>query len=62
MSDQLPEPLVPAEVDLRDTPIPLGLLVRMVCDQFGVSAQEAEAMVRSWAAMHGVRMDTGGDA
>jgi hypothetical protein len=61
-AELLPDPLVPADVDLRDTPVPLGLFVRLAVDQFGVNQSEAEAMVRAWAAIHRVPIDAGGDA
>lgn len=46
----LPPPLVPAEVDLRDTPIPAHVLVDLACSMFGVSRDEAWKMVLEVAA------------
>lgn len=61
MTQALPDPLVPAEVDLRDQPIPLREFALLAAKFFDVSANEAEAMVRGWALINGVRVDEGSD-
>ena len=44
MSD-LPKPLVPADVDLRGVPIPREAFAQMAVLQFGVTIEEARALV-----------------
>ncbi|MCX5516214.1 hypothetical protein [Kaistia algarum] len=41
----LPAPLVPPEVDLRDTPPPRDLFISMAMQQFGLSREAATALV-----------------
>lgn len=41
----LPEPLVPAEVDLRGDLMPRALFIALAVSQFGVSEEEAAAWV-----------------
>lgn len=49
----LPDPLVPAYCDLRDTPFPLSLFVQMAVAQFGCTPQEAEKLIRDVAEARG---------
>lgn len=53
----LPDPMVPAEVDLRDEPVPLRLFVDLACEQFGWSRAEAEQLVMSYAQQHGLGVE-----
>jgi hypothetical protein len=53
MSETLPNPLVPPEVDLRGAPLPLALFVEMAMRQFGLDRETAERTVRSAAAAVG---------
>ena len=46
---ELPAPLVPAEVDLRDTPVPADMLVSLAMAAFGISEPEATQLVRDVA-------------
>ncbi|WP_195832807.1 hypothetical protein [Burkholderia pseudomallei] len=39
--NDLPNPLTPADCDLRDTPVPRDMLVELCISTFGVTAAEA---------------------
>ncbi len=52
----LPEPLIPADVDLRDVPIPVDLFVEMAMSQFGIGRDEATKLVlETIARRHGAK-------
>lgn len=53
----LPAPLTPLECDLRGQPVPLHVFVELAMQQFGMSAADAEAMVRAVAANAGIPLD-----
>lgn len=57
MTEPLPAPLVPAEVDLRGDPLPLRLFVDMACAQFWCTRAEAEQLVISYANQHGLAVE-----
>lgn len=42
---ELPEPPVPRDLDLTDTPPPRDLFIAMAVEQFGISEEEATALV-----------------
>ncbi|MBG4631084.1 hypothetical protein I5F56_02375 [Pseudomonas aeruginosa] len=44
---QIPEPLVPLECDVRDSPIPTVMLIELAMTIFGLSMEEAESKVRA---------------
>jgi hypothetical protein len=49
----LPEPLVPAGVELRDAPVPADMLIRLSMETFGFSYPEAKSLVlRHMRMMH----------
>lgn len=53
---KLPPPLVPAGVDLRDTPLPVEAFIQMAIDQFGISRDEASRLVHETIARrHGAQ-------
>lgn len=41
----LPDPLVPAEVDLRDTMPPRSMLIELCVNTFGITVEEAEELL-----------------
>ena len=57
MTDVLPAPLVPAEVDLRDVPFPLADMAAAFAKYFGVPIAEAEAAFREAAARTGILIE-----
>lgn len=48
--DQLPDPPIPADVDLRGVPMPRGLLLRLLRETFGLSEREAEVELQKFFA------------
>lgn len=46
----LPEPLVPADVDLRDVPMPRDILVKLAMQTFGVTEREADDFIQRFFA------------
>ncbi|HHK3948296.1 TPA: hypothetical protein ACQTY5_003005 [Pseudomonas aeruginosa] len=44
---QIPEPLVPLECDVRDSPIPTDMLIELAMTILGLSMEEAESKVRA---------------
>lgn len=49
---KLPEPMVPADCDLRDVPVPKDMLVRMAMANFGMSRRKARQLVDEVLAEH----------
>jgi len=45
----LPPPLVPAHLDLRDMPIPREAFAQMAATEFGIPIEEARAFVNASA-------------
>jgi len=58
----LPEPLVPPEVDLRGLPLPLAAFVEMAMVQFGLDRETAERMIKRMAEAQGVPVESVGHA
>jgi hypothetical protein len=52
----LPKPPVPPDCDLRDVPIPANLFIEMAMSQFGITREEASALVyETIARRHGAK-------
>lgn len=60
--NELPNPLTPADCDLRGTPVPIDMLIELAVAQFGMSATDAESLVRKIAARNGVALTEAGHA
>lgn len=52
-----PPPLAPADCDLRGQPERIHVFVEMAVHQFGMSAEDAEKLVRAVAANAGIPLD-----
>lgn len=50
MTEPLPEPPVPEDADLRGTPMPRELLVKMAMHTWGVSERDADQLVQEFFA------------
>lgn len=55
MNVDLPEPLVPSEVDLRDVPVPIAAFVELAMQELGMDRETAEREVRAAAARAAAR-------
>ena len=62
MTDQLPAPLVPAEVDLRGTPLPVDAFVELAMQTFGVDRETARRAVFDMAVGIGALAEDDGRA
>jgi hypothetical protein len=62
MTIELPDPLVPAEVDLRDVPIPLDAFIELAMSQFGMTREDAEAHIREICRLRGYKTSAIGHA
>jgi hypothetical protein len=58
----LPNPLTPADCDLRDTPVPIDMLIEFAASLFGMSAADAEFLVRSIAERNDIALSEAGHA
>lgn len=48
----LPPPLVPPDVDLRDVPFPIPAFIELAMSQWGISREEATRLVLETVAEH----------
>ena len=62
MTEALPEPLVPANVDLRSSPIARDMLIELSMAQFGLTHEEASDLLRQIEPYLGVSIGPGGCA
>ena len=53
MTSSLPAPLTAGDCDLSHTPMPIDFMIEMAVAQFGITAQQAEIMIREAAVMTG---------
>lgn len=60
--NELPNPLTSADCELRDAPVPIDMLVGLAMSQFGMSAIDAESLVRSIADRNGIKLTEAGHA
>ena len=56
MSD-LPDPLVPADIDLQDVPFPIASFVELAMQELGMDRETADREVRAAAERAGIPSD-----
>lgn len=57
-----PNPLTPADCDLRGAAVPIDMLVDLMVSTFGFSAAHAEKMAREFAAEQSIPLTAAGHA